>query len=79
MLFYTFKMAVAIAFLRKNAVEGIKIIEINKTFWGDNNLIALKQQLLGIILCFFMYSKWPWLLQFFAKVFIHFTGFSIWD
>ena len=32
MLFYTFKIAVAIAFLRRNAVEAIKfkIIEINK-------------------------------------------------
>ena len=42
-------------------------IEI-KVFQVDNNIIALKQQLLGIILCFFMYLKWPWLLHFFAKM-----------
>jgi hypothetical protein len=31
-------------------------------------LIALKQQLLDIILCFFMHLKWLWLLRFFAKM-----------
>ena len=30
--------------------------------------IEIKQQFLGIILCFFMYLKWPWLLRFFAKM-----------
>ena len=29
----------------------------NKVFLGDNNIIALKQQLLGIILCFFYAFK----------------------
>ena len=29
----------------------------NKVFYGDNNIIALKQQLLGIILCFFYAFK----------------------
>jgi hypothetical protein len=42
-------------------------IEI-KVFQENNNMIALKQQLLGIILCFFMHLKWPWLLRFFAKM-----------
>ena len=45
-----------------------KIIEICKTNLGDKNIIALKQQLVGIILCFFMHLKWPWLLRFFAKM-----------
>ena len=40
-------------------------IEI-KVFQGDNNIIALKEQLLGIILCLFMHLKWQWLLRFFA-------------
>ena len=31
---------------------------------GENNLMTLKQQLLGKILCFFMHLKWPWLLLF---------------
>ena len=32
----------------------------------DNTIIALKQQLLGVILCFFMHLKWPFLLRLFA-------------
>jgi hypothetical protein len=65
MLLYALKMAVVIAFLRENAVE---IIEIKKKKLCDNNIIARKQQLLGIILCCFMHLKWPWLLYFFAKM-----------
>ena len=69
MLFYAFKMAVAIAFLHENVVEAIQI----QNYWtiskilNDNNIIAIKQQLLGVILCFFMHLKWPWLMGFFAK------------
>ena len=29
-------------------------------------IYALKQQLLGVILCFFMHLRWPWLLRFFG-------------
>ena len=36
----------------------------NKVFKGDNNIIALNQQLLS----FLMHLKWPWLLPFFAKM-----------
>ena len=37
MYFYVFKMAVAIAFLYKNAVEAIKIQNHRKkNFWGVN-------------------------------------------
>ena len=36
--------------------------------WYDNNIMALKQQLLYIILCFFMDLIWPQLLRFFAKI-----------
>ena len=34
----------------------------------DNNIIALKQQLLGINFYFFMHLKWPWLLRFFVEI-----------
>ena len=40
----------------------------NKYVDGEHIIIALKQQLLGIILWFFMHLKWPWLLRFFAKI-----------
>jgi hypothetical protein len=32
----------------------------------DNSIIALKQQLLSVILCCFMHFKWPFLLRLFA-------------
>jgi flagellar biosynthesis protein FliR len=40
----------------------------NKVFQGDNNIIVLKQQLFGIILCFFMHLKWLRLLRFFGEM-----------
>jgi hypothetical protein len=42
--------------------------KINKTFLGEYKVITPKQQFLGIILCFFMYLKRPWLLRFFTKM-----------
>ena len=36
----------------------------NKFFLGEHKVITPKLQFLGIILCFFMYLKWPWLLRF---------------
>ena len=59
MLFYAFKMAVTIAFIREKKQFKFKIIEISKKNLGDKNIIALKQQLVGIILCIFMHLKWP--------------------
>ena len=44
-----------------------KIIEIIKKSLRDNNIIAIKQQLITN-LCFFMHLKWLWLLHFFAKI-----------
>ena len=32
----------------------------------DNTIIALKLQLLGVFLCFFMHLKWPFLFRFFG-------------
>ena len=70
MLFCAFKMAVAFAFLCKNAVEAIYA----QNHWNSFKSIkvcwvttALKQQLLGIVLCFFMHLKWLWLLCVFAQ------------
>ena len=34
----------------------------------EHSIIALKQQLLGVILCFFLNLRWPWLLRFFGKM-----------
>jgi hypothetical protein len=42
--------------------------KINKIFLGEYKVITPEQQFLGIILCFSMYLKWPWLLRFFAKM-----------
>ena len=42
--------------------------KINKTFLGEYKVITPEQQFLGIILCFSMYFKWPWLLRFFVKI-----------
>jgi hypothetical protein len=52
-------MAVVIALLCGNAVKQskFKIIEINEKSLDHKNIIALKQQLLGIILCFFMHLR----------------------
>ena len=38
----------------------------NKFFFWEHKVITLKQQFLGIILCFFMYLNQPWLLHLFA-------------
>jgi hypothetical protein len=38
--------------------DGQKIII---KFLGEYKVITQKQQFLGVILCFFMYLKWPWL------------------
>ena len=45
-------------------VEHGRIITPN--FLGEHKVITAEQQFLGLILCFFMYSKWPWLLCLFA-------------
>ena len=37
-------------------------------FLSEHKVITLKQQFLGINLCFFMHLKWPFLLRFFAKM-----------
>jgi hypothetical protein len=42
--------------------------KITKFFLGEHKVITSEQQFLGLILCFFMYLKWPWLLRFFAKM-----------
>ena len=44
--------------MEKNNIDQFENIlrpEINKNVLSDNNVIAVKQQLLGIILCFFMH------------------------
>ena len=43
--------------------DGPKII---KMFLSEHKVITPKQEFLAIILCFFMYLKWPWLLCLFA-------------
>ena len=40
--------------------------KITQNVLGEHKVITPKQQFLGLILCFFMYLKWPWLLHFFA-------------
>ena len=40
--------------------------KITKLFLGEHKVITAEQQFLGLILCFFMYLKWPWLLRLFA-------------
>ena len=39
---------------------------ITKKYLGEHKVITAEQQFLGLILCFFMYLKWPWLLRLFA-------------
>ena len=39
---------------------------ITPNFLGEHKVITAEQQFLGLILCFFMYLKWPWLLRLFA-------------
>ena len=39
---------------------------ITQHFLGEHKVITAEQQFLGLILCFFMYLKWPWLLHLFA-------------
>ena len=51
-----------------NTLEELLLFNRNKFFWGEHKVITPKQQPLGIILCIFMYLKWPWLLRFFAKM-----------
>ncbi len=34
----------------------------------EHTIIALKQQLLGVIFCFFMHLRWLWLLRLFAQM-----------
>ena len=52
--------------IQSNTMAEISILIENKYFGGEHIIIALKQQLLGMILCFFVHLKWPWLLRFFA-------------
>ena len=49
-------------------LEDLLLCNRNKLFLGEHKVITPKQQFLGIVLCFFMYFKWPWLLRFFAKM-----------
>ena len=49
-------------------LEDLLLFNRNKSFLGEHKVITPKQQFLGIISCFFMYLKWPWLLSFFAKM-----------
>ena len=39
---------------------------ITKKYLSEHKVITAEQQFLGLILCFFMYLKWPWLLCLFA-------------
>ena len=49
---------------RPGTLENLLLFNRNKLFLGEHKVITPKQQFLGIILCFFMYLKWPWLLRF---------------
>ena len=42
--------------------------KINKTFLGEYKVITPEQQVLGIILWFFMHLSWLWLSRLFAKM-----------
>ena len=39
---------------------------ITKKYLGEHKVITVEQQLLGLILWFFMFLKWRWLLRLFA-------------
>ena len=56
---------------------------ISQKVLGEHKVITPEKQFLGIILCFFMYSKWLWLLSFSAKMllsnlnFLYFYDFEL--
>ena len=42
--------------------------KITYFFWGEYKVITTEQQFLGLILCFFMHLRWPWLSRFFREM-----------
>ena len=65
-LFIYPQVAVGYLFFSSSTMAEISISIENKYVGGEHKVRALKKQFLGIILCVFMYLKWPWLLHLFV-------------
>ena len=64
-------------FLKENSYSFCTYHNESCQYWSTENkskqikysILALKQQqILGVILCFFMHLRWPWLLRFFVEI-----------